>query len=150
MSGQWNGPQVVTVGGGGGPGLLIRALWFILVGWWLGGVVITIAYALCITIIGLPVAFVLFNLIPTAMTLRPRSEGDSVVLQDGTGRFVAIEGSVAQAPLLIRAVWFVLVGWWLGAIWLLIAYLLCVVIVGIPIGLLMFNRVGGVMTLHRY
>jgi uncharacterized membrane protein YccF (DUF307 family) len=52
--------------------------------------------------------------------------------------------------MLLRAIWFVLVGFWLGAIWMSIAYVLCVLIVTLPFGLAMFNRVGAVMTLLRY
>ena len=56
-----------------------------------------------------------------------------------------------QGPgFLVRAVWFVLVGWWLTAIVISIAYVLCVLIVTLPFGLAMFNRVGAVMTLLRY
>lgn len=29
-------------------------------------------------------------------------------------------------------------------------YALCLIVIGIPIGLMMFNRVGGIMTLLRY
>ena len=50
----------------------------------------------------------------------------------------------------MRAAYFVLVGWWAGAIWMGLAYVLCLTVIGIPLGLMMFNRVGGVMTLLRY
>ena len=49
-----------------------------------------------------------------------------------------------------RALWFVCVGWWLGAIWMGTAYFLCLIIIGLPIGIMMFDRTGGVMTLLRY
>jgi uncharacterized membrane protein YccF (DUF307 family) len=49
-----------------------------------------------------------------------------------------------------RALWFICVGWWLGAIWMSIAYFLCLIIIGLPLGIMMFNRIGGVMTLLKY
>jgi uncharacterized membrane protein YccF (DUF307 family) len=121
----------------GEPGFLIRAVWFIFIGWWLSAAAITVAYFLCAIIIGIPLAFMIFNQLPLILTLRPRST-------DFTG------ASPEQHPLWIRAVWFLFVGWWLGAFYLSVAWGLCVILIGLPIGLWMFNRVGAVMTLLRY
>ena len=59
-------------------------------------------------------------------------------------------GTVEQSPIWIRAVWFIFVGWWAGAIYMGIAWFLCVIIITLPVGLWLFNRVGAVMTLLRY
>lgn len=59
-------------------------------------------------------------------------------------------GAVRQATSWARALWFIFVGWWLGAIWMTVAYILCLLILTMPIGIMMFDRVGGVMTLLRY
>ncbi len=80
----------------------------------------------------------IFNLLPLILTLRPRSPGYS------------LDGTVEQLPLWIRAVWFILVGWWLGALYMTVAWGLCVLLITLPIGLWLFNRVGAVMTLLRY
>ena len=53
-------------------------------------------------------------------------------------------------PLWIRAIWFIFVGWWAGAIYMGIAWFLCVIIITLPVGLWLFNRIGAVMTLLRY
>jgi uncharacterized membrane protein YccF (DUF307 family) len=121
-----------------GPGLLIRALWFICIGWWLSAAAIGLAYFLCVTIIGLPLAFIIFNQLPLILTLRPRSPGTEV------------DGTEEQLPLWLRAIWFVLVGWWFGGIYLGVAWFLCVILITLPIGLWLMNRVGAVMTLLRY
>ena len=128
---------------------LIRAIWFILVGWWLTAIVIVLAYALAITVLGLPFAFAMFNRIPAVLTLRRRSKTYEVET-NAEGTRVLTSKNVAQRPLLLRAIWFVLIGWWFGAIWMVLAYALCILIVTIPFGLAMFNRVGAVMTLMRY
>ncbi len=120
------------------PSLLIRAIWFIFIGWWLSAVAIGVAYFLCAIIIGIPLAFMIFNQLPLIITLRPRSPG------------LVADGTEEQLPLWLRAVWFVFIGWWLGALYLTVAWGLCVIIIGLPIGLWMMNRVGGVMTLLRY
>ena len=121
-----------------GPGLLIRAVWFVFIGWWLSALAIGVAYFMCAIIIGLPVGFMIFNRLPVILTLRPRTE-----------RVVA-SGGDDQLPLWIRGLYFLLVGWWLGAIYLTIAWALCVILITLPIGLWLFNRVGAVMTLLRY
>jgi uncharacterized membrane protein YccF (DUF307 family) len=59
-------------------------------------------------------------------------------------------GAVPQRPLWLRAIWFLLVGWWFGAIYMWVAWLLCVILITLPVGLWLFNRVGAVMTLLRY
>ena len=56
-----------------GPPLLVRAIWFIFIGWWLTGLVNVLAYLIALTIIGLPLAFMIFNRLPTVLTLRPRT-----------------------------------------------------------------------------
>jgi uncharacterized membrane protein YccF (DUF307 family) len=121
----------------GEPGFLVRAVWFIFIGWWLSALAVGVAYFLCAIIVGLPLAFMIFNQLPAILTLRPRTA-------DPTG--VPVE----QYPLWIRAVWFLLVGWWLGAFYMSVAWGLCVILITLPIGLWLFNRVGAVMTLLRY
>src|SRR5450759_357510 len=132
-----------------GPGFLARAVWFVLIGWWLTAIVIVIAYALALSILGLPFAFSLFNRIPAVLTLRGRTKTYQVeTTAEGTRYLTA--ANVEQRPMWLRAIWFILVGWWSGALWMAIAYVLCVLILTLPFGLAMFNRVGAVMTLLRY
>ena len=141
-------PQMVTAPRQG-PGFLARAVWFVLIGWWLTAIMIVVAYVLALSILGLPFAFYLFNRIPAFLTLRGRSKTYQVeTTADGTRYLTA--ANVEQRPMLIRAIWFVLIGFWFGAIWMAVAYVLCVLIVTLPFGLSMFNRVGAVMPLLRY
>ena len=139
-------PMIMT--GSNGPSMLVRAVWYVFIGWWLTGIVIAVGYFAALTIIGLPIAFYLFNRIPIFLTLRPRTTTYAVEQRGGMTWYR--ERHIDQRPMLERALWFVLVGWWLGAIWMSVAYGLCLILIGIPIGLMMFNRVGGVMTLLRY
>ena len=120
------------------PSFLLRAVWFIFVGWWLSGVAVGVAYFCCAIIIGIPIGFMIFDQLPMILTLRPRTEG------------YGFDGTVEQLPLWIRAIWFIFIGWWLGAIYMTVAWGLCVIIITLPIGLWLFNRVGAVMTLLRY
>lgn len=47
----------------------LRALYFIFIGCWWSAIVILLAYAACLTIIGLPLGFWLFDRVPGAVTL---------------------------------------------------------------------------------
>jgi uncharacterized membrane protein YccF (DUF307 family) len=119
-----------------GPPLVVRAIWFVLVGWWLTGIVILAAYLLLITIIGIPLSFWLFDRIPFVLTLaRP------------TARLEA--AGIEQHPIFLRAIWFLFVGWWLGGIWMIAAYCLFVTIIGIPVGVVMLGWMPTVVTLQR-
>ena len=53
------------------------------------------------------------------------------------------------ANLLVRALYFVVIGWWLSALWIVAAWLLHASIVGMVIGFWMFDRVPAIITLAR-
>lgn len=124
------------------PNILLRLVYFLLVGWWLGGVVSGLAWVLNLTIVGLPLGLWLINRLPTLITLRPQEQ--SWRLEGGTWR----QGK-AQRPFLLRAIWFLLVGWWLSGLWLAAAYAVVVSIVGLPLAFWMYGRVGAITTLYR-
>jgi uncharacterized membrane protein YccF (DUF307 family) len=131
-----------------GPSILLRAVWFLLVGWWLSGFVMGIAWFFGLTVIGLPLTFYMANRIPTVLTLRPRRERYQLVQgADGVTRYERI--ATEQSSYLVRLVYFLLVGWWVSGFWMFAAWILCVSIIGFPVGLMMVNRVPFVMTLHR-
>ena len=127
-----------------GPGLLVRALYFILFGLWFSGIWAAVAWVLCVTIIGLPFGLWMLNRLPQVVTLKP-SRSDLVLTT--TGR--VLERDVPQAPFLLRAIYFLLIGWWLSAIWIAIAWALCASIIGMVIGFWMFDRVPAIITLAR-
>ena len=130
-----------------GPNFFLRALWYIFIGWWLTGISLAVGYFAALTIIGLPLAFWIFNRTGTLLTLRPRSQTTTIVQGDGTAT-VFHEGA-QQRPLWIRAIWFVLIGWWAAGLWMFVAYLISLTIIGIPVGIMMLNRLPEVFTLHR-
>jgi uncharacterized membrane protein YccF (DUF307 family) len=131
-----------------GPGLVTRAVWYVFVGWWLTGIAITFAAFCTLSVVLLPIAYVIVNKIPVILTLRPRSlETDATVDADGTVRITT--GGARQLPFWQRALWFVFVGWWACIFAMYAAYLLCLTVVLIPVGLMVFNRIPAVLTLQR-
>jgi uncharacterized membrane protein YccF (DUF307 family) len=117
---------------------LVRALWFVLVGWWLTPILVNIAWLLMVTVLLIPIGVKLINLVPTALTLKePRS-------------VIEPEEARAQTSLLLRAVYFVLVGWWLSFIWANVASFFAITIIGLPIAIWMLNRLPYVTSLYRF
>ncbi len=133
-----------------GPGLLIRALYFIFVGLWLGGIWTTIAWVLVVSIIGLPLGLMMLNRIPQIMTLKPVRENRYMVQQDG--RWVMRKYTKEQPSFLARALYFILIGWWFSALWLLSAWAIAGITLGLglPLSFWMFDRVPAITTLSRY
>jgi uncharacterized membrane protein YccF (DUF307 family) len=139
-------PNVIVVQGNG-PGLFIRFLWYVFIGWWLTGLSLVIGYVAGLTIIGLPLAFWIFNRTGTLLTLRPRSQ--KIVVDRSGGSTVISTRHFDQRELWIRAVYFGVVGWWAALIWMTLAYAVSLTLIGIPLGVMMLNRLPEIYTLHR-
>ena len=56
---------------------------------------------------------------------------------------------VRQRPFLLRAIYFLLIGWWFSGLWMAVAYVLLLSIVGMPAAFWMYGRIGAVTTLFR-
>jgi uncharacterized membrane protein YccF (DUF307 family) len=102
--------------------IVLNILWLILAGVWLALGYLIAAAIMAITIVGLPFAkqalkLALYALWPVGRTLI-KSETRSVKLS-----------------VLANVLWFVLVGWWLALEHLLVGCLLCITIIGIPLGI---------------
>jgi uncharacterized membrane protein YccF (DUF307 family) len=131
-----------------GPGCLIQILWFLFVGWWLGAILIVIAWLMNVSIIGLPLGIAILNNIPRTLALQE----PKVLLQtvERNGRTVIVESELPQPNFWLRAIYFVLVGWWWSGVWLLLAYVFCATIILMPVGLGMFRLTPAMTTLRRY
>jgi uncharacterized membrane protein YccF (DUF307 family) len=118
--------------------LLVRALWFVFVGWWATPIIVNTAWLLNATIVLLPIGIKLINLVPTVLTLaEPRSLSEP-------------ESARGQRSFTVRAIYFVLVGWWLSLLWANVASFLAITIVGLPVAIWMLNRLPYVTSLYRF
>ena len=120
------------------PSLLVRAVWFIFVGWWLTGLWLSIAWLLNVTIIAIPLGIKMINKVPFVLSLKKRE----TFVEPGEGR--------SQYSLLVRALWFLFVGWWASGVWTGIAYALTLSIVGIPLAIWMYGKLPFVVSLYNY
>jgi uncharacterized membrane protein YccF (DUF307 family) len=90
---------------------------------------------------------VMLNKIPQVIALR--GQQSTVTASNVGGVTVVSRGDVPQYNIVLRAIYFILVGWWLSAIVMEVAYVLCLTIVGMPLGFPMFDAVPGLVSLHR-
>lgn len=123
--------------------LILRILWFIFIGWEVTGIWILVAWALNVSIIGLPLGLWMIDRVPFVLTLQtPRG----IVVSDERGdQYIG----TSQRPFIIRAIYFLLIGWWASFIWAGLGWLLCLTIIGLPFGILMLNGLPAVTTLKR-
>ncbi len=133
-----------------GPGLLIRILYFFFVGLWLGGIWTTVAWILVVSVIGLPIGLIMLNRIPQVMTLKPVRTNR--YMENINGKWVMRENKTPQAGFLARALYFILIGWWFSALWLLAAWAISGITLGLglPLAFWMFDRVPAITTLSRF
>lgn len=89
--------------------------------------------------ITIPLGVKIINRIPYLMALR-----QPAVVLTAWGQV-----QVVQRSLLLRSIWFLLVGWWLAALWMSLAYALCLTIIGMPAGFWMFEKTSAILTLRR-
>ena len=124
---------------------LIRVIYFFLLGWELTGVWVLVAWLLNVTIIFLPLGLWMIDRVPQVLTLKMRPGSYVVDSKDGRSQFVPER----QPLFLLRALYFIVIGWWFSLIWALFAWLLCATIIGLPIGVIMLNTLPFITTLHR-
>ena len=120
-------------------GCLLQLIYFVFIGWWLGALAVGLAYLLFIPVVTIPLGVKIINRISYLMALREPS-----VLATPWGTM-----EVQQHNILLRAIWFLLVGFWLAAIWMSVAYALCLIIIGMPLGFWMFDRTPAILTLRK-
>jgi len=140
---------VVIVEGGNGVNLLVRVIWFLLVGWWAAGVVSLLGWLLLLPVVTIPLGLAMLNAVPKIATLKEpkttwqvnRVEGVTVVNRGAV--------AVAQHPFWMRAAWFVVIGWWLTGLVLAMAYVFAVLPFFWPLACVLYDRVPVLLTLRR-
>jgi uncharacterized membrane protein YccF (DUF307 family) len=130
------------------PNLFLRILYFIFIGWWLSGLWISLAWFFIVLIITMPLGFMMINSVPLIVSLKALSSEYVMAIQGSIARIKEVRK--VQLPWILRALYFILVGWWLSGLWMGLAWLVCLTIIGIPLTIWMYDRVPAVTTLRRY
>ena len=126
---------------------VLRALWFLLVGWWLSGIFIGLGYLFMVLVITAPLGFWFLNRVPQAQTLRLRSNELVITARDGI-TYVS-EMKHTQRPWYLRVL-YLPIGLILGLIWLTIAWLVSLPVITLPLSIYMIDRAPGIITLQRH
>lgn len=135
--------------GGQSPSLVVRAVYFLLVGWWASGIWLSVAWLLNLTIVLMPVGIKMINYVPKVVSLKNRTI-EMETLTDEDGSVTVSQRSRDQHSLLVRGVYFLLVGWWASGIWMSLAWVASVSIVGLPVAVWMYSRLPYVVSLYKY
>lgn len=112
--------------------LVLNVIWLLLAGIWLAISYVLAGVLLCITIIGIPFGIQAFKL--SGYALWPF--GRALVPSAGRNKGLSVVGNV---------LWFVLAGWWLALEHLVTGILLCITIIGIPLGVASFKMAGAAL-----
>jgi len=151
-SGQRNGPQSIDVAveqQDATPSIPIRAVYFLFIGWWASGIWLSIAWFLTLTVVGIPLGIKMVNKVPKVVSLKDQ-QIEMEITQNEDGSITVSESTKEQYSLVVRGVYFLLVGWWVSGIWMSIAWLATISILGLPVAVWMYNRLPFVVSLYRY
>lgn len=129
--------------------LALRAAWFLVAGIPLTLLWIVAAWAAVCSVVAMPLAARMLDLVPSVLTLRayrtPAARRGSWL--------PALLGIAPSPPAQIswgnRAVYFVCIGWWLSLVWLLLGYTLSLTVVGMPLAYDMLRLTPTVANLER-
>jgi uncharacterized membrane protein YccF (DUF307 family) len=146
-SNQNPGPPVTVQVTSHSPNIVLRFIWFLFIGWWLSGVAIAWAWLFNVLIITLPLGMYILNRLPQIATLRPPNRSWQSSIEGGVT--VLREVDIKQRPFLIRAVFFILLGWWISMIWLVIAWLAQLTLILIPLSFFMYSKSAAMTTLRK-
>src|SRR5262245_4105077 len=111
---------------------LFNILWLVLAGVWMAIAYVLAGVLLCITIIGIPFGWQSFKLAGYALWPFGRALVPSATRSKG----LSVVGNI---------LWFVLAGRWLALGHLFTGILLCITIIGIPLGIASFKMAGAAL-----
>lgn len=126
---------------------ILRAVWFLIVGWWLSGVFIALGYLFMVLVITAPLGFWFLNRVPQAQTLRLRTA--NLVITEKDGNTYISEMTQTQRPWYIRLL-YLPVGLVFGLLWLILAWMVSIPVITLPLSIYMIDRAPGIITLQRH
>jgi uncharacterized membrane protein YccF (DUF307 family) len=109
--------------------VLLNLIWLILAGIWLAIAYVIAGALLCITIIGIPFGVQSFKLAGYALW----PFGRMLIPARTRHKGISVLGNI---------LWLILAGWWLALGHLIVGCLLCLTIIGIPLGVASFKMAG--------
>lgn len=127
-------------------GLIIRALYFLFIGWWFGLFWAILSWAMYATIVFAPLGIVMLNKVPGAISLKARKQ-DIKVFADESGYRIE-QTNRKQLPLWARILYYP-IGLCASLMAIFLGWLLCVLLITMPLGIMLFSWVPAIASLHR-
>jgi uncharacterized membrane protein YccF (DUF307 family) len=112
--------------------VILNILWLVLSGWWLALCYLVATVVMAITIIGLPFAKQSLKLAGYALWPFGRT-------------LIPAESRHKGLSVFANILWFVLAGWWLALAHLVAGCLMCLTIIGIPLGIASLKMAGAAL-----
>lgn len=107
--------------------LILNVIWLVLAGFWLAVGYVVAGIVCCILIITIPFGIASFRMANYALW--------------PFGRTIIDRGGSGVGSLLGNIIWIVFAGWWLALGHLVTGFLLCLTIIGIPLGVANFKLI---------
>lgn len=131
-----------------GAPFIVRAVWWLFIGWWLSFIVAVVGWFFMSTLILMPLGVWFINRLPQAQTLRSRTRAFKTEFKDGS--IIFTEGTIPQHPWYYRVIYTLLVGWWAGALWITTGWVIGLTIILLPLSIWMLDRAPAVTSLQRH
>ncbi|MDP6725469.1 MAG: YccF domain-containing protein [Arenicellales bacterium] len=135
--------RTVVIEQQGGTNIVIRFLWMLFIGWWLSGIFYMVGAILTLLIITSPLGMVVMQKLGWAFSLYEEDSGSTVIHAGDT----TIVTQKKNTNFVVRYLYFMFIGWWVGLIAMSIAWILGIIIIGLPLSIMIMNRMGKIMTL---
>jgi uncharacterized membrane protein YccF (DUF307 family) len=107
--------------------LLLNVIWLILCGWWMAILYLLAGIVCFILIITIPLGIAAFRI--ASYVIWP------------FGRSIEVRRDAGIGSVIGNVIWIILIGWWLAIGHLTSGVLLCLTIIGIPLGLANFKMI---------
>lgn len=127
-------------------GLIVRAVYYIFIGWWFGLFWALLSWVMYATVIGAPLGVKMMNRIPGAISLKAR-EKDIKVVDEASG-YKVTEVDRQQHAWWVRVLYYP-IGLVLSLIAILLGWLLCAFLITLPLGIIVFDKVPAIASLRR-
>jgi hypothetical protein len=127
-------------------GFIIRALYFLFIGWWFGLFWALLSWFIYATIVLAPLGAAMLNKVPGAISLKAR-EKDVKVIVDESGYEVKQENR-KQHSIWLRILYYP-IGLIASLIAIFLGWILCILLITMPLGIMVFNWVPAIASLHR-
>ncbi len=127
-------------------GLFVRALYFLFIGWWFGLFWALASWVMYASVIGAPLGAVMMNKVPGAISLKSKQKDIKVIAtEDG---YTISQTGKQQFPLWARILYYP-VGLILSLLMIIFGWFLFIFLITAPLGVMVFNAVPAVTSLHR-